>query len=88
VTAIENIVNKGGKVVESDVIMLTETLMNELIKLDGIAVDGDVNAQKKMQVFCLSLLVLCKYEPFCINYIIKMLIQKKIIGMNICLFGC
>jgi BAG domain len=88
VTAIENIVNKGGKVVESDVIMLTETLMNELIKLDGIAVDGDVNAQKKMQVFCLSLLVLCKYEPLCINYIIKMLIQKKIIGMNICLFGC
>ncbi|KAJ4783876.1 BAG family molecular chaperone regulator 2 [Rhynchospora pubera] len=49
VTALENIVNKGGKVVEADVVTLTETLMNELIKLDAIAVDGDVKEQKKLQ---------------------------------------
>ncbi|KAF3325060.1 BAG family molecular chaperone regulator 1-like protein [Carex littledalei] len=49
VTALENIVNKGGNVVGADVITLTETLMNELIKLDAIAVDGDVKEQKKMQ---------------------------------------
>lgn len=42
--------NKGGNVVGADVITLTETLMNELIKLDAIAVDGDVKEQKKIQV--------------------------------------
>ncbi|KAJ3692708.1 hypothetical protein LUZ60_011803 [Juncus effusus] len=49
VSALENIVNKGGKVVESDVLSLTESLMNELIKLDAINADGDVKTQRKFQ---------------------------------------
>jgi len=49
VSALENIVNKGGKVVQSDVISLTESLMNELIKLDAITADGDVKTQRRMQ---------------------------------------
>lgn len=48
--ALETIISKGGKVVETDVLSLIEKLMNQLIKLDGIMVDGDVKLQRKMQV--------------------------------------
>jgi hypothetical protein len=41
VSALETIVNKGGRVVEADVVALTEALMNELIKLDA---DDNVKA--------------------------------------------
>lgn len=50
VSAIETIISKGGKVVETDVLRLIEQLMNQLIKLDGIVADGDVKLQRKMQV--------------------------------------
>jgi hypothetical protein len=33
--------NKGRRVVEADVVVLTEVLMNDLVKLDA---DGDVKA--------------------------------------------
>lgn len=50
VSAFESIITKGGKVAETDVLNLTELLMNELLKLDGIMADGDVKLQRKMQV--------------------------------------
>jgi hypothetical protein len=46
VSALETIVNKGGRVVEADVVALTEALMNELIKLDA---DDNVKAQRLIQ---------------------------------------
>ncbi|CAN6211522.1 unnamed protein product [Urochloa humidicola] len=49
VSALETIVRKGGKVVDADVVTLTEALMNELVKLDSIAADGDVKVQRRMQ---------------------------------------
>ncbi|CAN6218447.1 unnamed protein product [Urochloa humidicola] len=49
VSALETIVGKGGKVVDADVVTLTEALMNELVKLDSIAADGDVKVQRQMQ---------------------------------------
>ena len=54
----ETIINKGGKVVETDVLTLIELLMNQLLKLDGIMADGDVKLQRKMQVCCGS--VMCE----------------------------
>ena len=48
----ESIINRGGKVVETDVLTLIELLMNQLLKLDGIMADGDVKLQRKMQVCC------------------------------------
>ncbi|ONM56561.1 Protein binding protein [Zea mays] len=39
----------GGKVVDADVVALTEALMNELVKLDSIAADGEVKVQRRMQ---------------------------------------
>ncbi|CAO2200471.1 unnamed protein product [Urochloa humidicola] len=50
VSALEAIVSKGGKVVDADVVALTEALMNELVKLDSItAADGEVKAQRRAQ---------------------------------------
>jgi hypothetical protein len=50
VSALEAIVGKGGRVVEADVVALTEALMTELVKLDAIAAEGEVKAQRRMQV--------------------------------------
>ena len=41
---------KGEKVAENDVVQVTELLMNELLKLDAVVADGDVKAQRRMQV--------------------------------------
>uniref|UniRef100_A0A0D9XAG9 Ubiquitin-like domain-containing protein n=1 Tax=Leersia perrieri TaxID=77586 RepID=A0A0D9XAG9_9ORYZ len=50
VSAMEMIVNKGGKVVDADVVALTEALMNELVKLDSIVVaDDEVKKQRRVQ---------------------------------------
>jgi hypothetical protein len=49
VSALETIVGKGGKVVDADVVALTEALMNELVKLDSIAADGEVKTQRRVQ---------------------------------------
>ncbi|XP_044506656.1 BAG family molecular chaperone regulator 1 [Mangifera indica] len=50
VSALESIITRGGKVTEKDVLGLTELLMNQLLKLDGIMADGDVKLKRKMQV--------------------------------------
>jgi len=50
VSALETIVSKGGKVVDADVVALTEALMTELVKLDSIAaVDGEVKVARRAQ---------------------------------------
>lgn len=53
-SAFESIISKGGKVVEKDLVNLTESLMNQLLRLDGIDADGDVKLQRKLQVRSLS----------------------------------
>ncbi|KAJ4950287.1 hypothetical protein NE237_027119 [Protea cynaroides] len=50
VSALESVLSKGGKVAETDMLNLIELLMNQLIKLDGITVDGDVKMQRRLQV--------------------------------------
>ncbi|XP_075485310.1 BAG family molecular chaperone regulator 3-like [Primulina tabacum] len=51
VSAMETIVSKGGEVTENDVTKLVDSLMHQLVKLDGIfTADGDVKLQRKMQV--------------------------------------
>ncbi|GJN04183.1 hypothetical protein PR202_ga21707 [Eleusine coracana subsp. coracana] len=49
VSALETIVGKGGKVVDGDVVALTEALMNELVKLDSVAADGEAKEQRRVQ---------------------------------------
>ncbi|KAI3453655.1 hypothetical protein Pfo_010318 [Paulownia fortunei] len=50
VASIELEINGGNKVLETVLLNLVELLMTELIKLDGIAADGDVKLQRRMQV--------------------------------------
>ncbi|KAI3508256.1 hypothetical protein L1887_23262 [Cichorium endivia] len=50
VSAIESVISKGGKVAEKTLLNVIELLMNQLLKLDGITVDGDVKLQRKLQV--------------------------------------
>lgn len=50
VSALDGIVNKGGRVVETDVTNLIDSLMNELIKLDAIVADGDAKLQRRTQI--------------------------------------
>ncbi|KAJ0788909.1 putative Ubiquitin-like domain, BAG domain, Ubiquitin-like domain superfamily [Helianthus annuus] len=53
VSALELVISKGGKVADETMSNLIELLMNQLLKLDEIKVDGpygDVNQQKKLQV--------------------------------------
>ncbi|XP_062227902.1 BAG family molecular chaperone regulator 3-like [Phragmites australis] len=50
VAALDASVRKGEKVAENDVAQVTELLMNELLKLDAVVADGDVKAQRRMQV--------------------------------------
>lgn len=50
VWALESVISKGGKVAEKQILNLTELLMNELLKLDGIVADGDVKLQRRLQV--------------------------------------
>ncbi|KAI3724359.1 hypothetical protein L2E82_36131 [Cichorium intybus] len=49
VSAIESVLSKGGKVAEKTLLNVIELLMNQLLKLDGITVDGDVKLQRKLQ---------------------------------------
>uniref|UniRef100_A0A0E0L778 Uncharacterized protein n=1 Tax=Oryza punctata TaxID=4537 RepID=A0A0E0L778_ORYPU len=50
VAALDASVRKGEKVAENDVVQVTELLMNELLKLDAVVADGDVKAQRRLQV--------------------------------------
>ena len=44
--------SKGGKIAEKDVDESTAMLMEKLVALDGIFVEGDLKLQKRMQVLC------------------------------------
>ncbi|KAL4557116.1 hypothetical protein LXL04_035286 [Taraxacum kok-saghyz] len=50
VSALESVISKGGKVTEKTLLNVIELLMNQLLKLDGITVDGDVKLQRELQV--------------------------------------
>ncbi|XP_074579770.1 BAG family molecular chaperone regulator 1-like [Curcuma longa] len=50
VSALEAIAKNGGRVVDDDVNSLTESLMNELVKLDAIAGDGDSKSDRRLLI--------------------------------------
>nr|GLL39324.1 BAG family molecular chaperone regulator 1-like [Ipomoea trifida] len=50
VSALESVISKGGKVAEKSVINVIESLMTQLVRLDGIVAEGDVKVQRKTQV--------------------------------------
>lgn len=50
VSVLELKISKGEKVEEKELENLTELLMMQVIKLDGIAIDGDLKSQRRIQV--------------------------------------
>lgn len=50
VSSLDSAISRGEKVAEKEVLNLTELLMTQLIKLDGIVADGDAKLQRRMQV--------------------------------------
>lgn len=50
VSALESVISKGGRIEEKNLTNATELLMNQLLKLDAIVVDGDAKLQRKLQV--------------------------------------
>lgn len=50
VTALQATASRGGEVSEMDVDNLTELLMANLVKLDGVVAEGDLKLQRRMQV--------------------------------------
>ncbi|XP_031126209.1 BAG family molecular chaperone regulator 4 isoform X2 [Ipomoea triloba] len=50
VDALQAVIDSGTKVDDKDIIYLTEMLMRQLLKLDGIEAEGDGKVQRKMEV--------------------------------------
>lgn len=50
VSALEAIAKNGGRPVDNDVNTLTESLMNELVKLDAITGDGDAESERRLLI--------------------------------------
>ncbi|KAL8138685.1 hypothetical protein V2J09_004686 [Rumex salicifolius] len=50
VASVEAMVSKGRIMADKELLNLTELLMSQLIKLDGIVADGDVRLRRKTQV--------------------------------------
>ncbi|KAK6118258.1 hypothetical protein DH2020_048044 [Rehmannia glutinosa] len=50
VSALQAVVDSGTKVDNKDIIYLTEMLMRQLLKLDGIEAEGEGKLQRKMEV--------------------------------------
>ncbi|XP_014514345.1 BAG family molecular chaperone regulator 4 [Vigna radiata var. radiata] len=50
VTAIEVAINGGNKAAEKEFLVLTELLMSQLLKLDGIDAEGEAKLQRKAEV--------------------------------------
>lgn len=66
-TALEATSSGGRTVAEIDVDNLIETLMNKLVALDGITVEGEMNLQKRMQVYYGT----CNYSIIILSHIVE-----------------
>lgn len=58
--ALQAVIDSGTKVDDKDIIYLTEMLMRQLLKLDGIEAEGDGKVQRKMEVICSLLVLFCR----------------------------
>lgn len=54
-TALDVAINGGNKAPEKEFLELTELLMSQLLKLDGIEAEGEVKLQRKAEVLLLIL---------------------------------
>lgn len=50
VSALQAVVDGGTKIDDKDIVYVTEMLMRQLLKLDGIEAEGEGKVQRKMEV--------------------------------------
>lgn len=55
VNALEVAINAGNKASEKEFLVLTELLMGQLLKLDGIEAEGEAKLQRKVEVVFMTL---------------------------------
>jgi hypothetical protein len=55
VAALEAAINAGNKTSEKEFLVLTELLMSQLLKLDGIEAEGEAKSQRKAEVVFMPL---------------------------------
>lgn len=53
--ALEVAINAGNKASEKEFLVLTEVLMGQLLKLDGIEAEGEAKLQRKVEVVFMTL---------------------------------
>jgi hypothetical protein len=58
VAALEAAINAGNKASEKEFLLLTELLMSQLLKLDGIEAEGEAKLQRKAEVVFMLLKLL------------------------------
>lgn len=58
VSVLEVAINAGDKASEKEFLLLTELLMKQLLKLDGIEAEGDAKLQRKAEVVFIPLTLL------------------------------
>jgi len=58
VAALEADINAGNKASEKEFLLLTELLMSQLLKLDGIEAEGEAKLQRKAEVVFMPLKLL------------------------------
>lgn len=58
VSVLEVAINAGDKASEKEFLLLTELLMKQLLKLDGIEAEGEAKLQRKAEVVFIPLTLL------------------------------
>lgn len=58
VSVLEVAINAGDKASEKEFLLLTELLMKQLLKLDGIEAEGEAKLQRKAEVAFIPLTLL------------------------------
>lgn len=69
-------VRLGGKPAESDLVGVSELLMRQLLKLDGIEADGDAKALRRTEV--------CKLLPNLSDCISVAALGNQLVALEFC----
>ena len=78
-SVLEGLVNNGKKVVENNITGLTELLMRQLVKVDGITTDGDAKVQRRLQVISSANLIF-----YLVFHIMRNKVLYIVMGCGIC----
>ena len=75
---LEGLVNNGKKVVENNITGLTELLLRQMVKVDGITADGDAKVQRRLQVISSANLIF-----YLVFYIMRNKVLYIVMGCGI-----